>query len=156
MEEPAPPACQTAAPEGYLDGLHGARPDAAGDIFPMCSPASLMAALTPSVADYLKHPARSLALFSDGVRGLNSLAGFSGFSTGKPRAPQLEVAARVIGLISRRFGPCDAPTGEAALKSLLKGFSGYDCSEEPTSLASFSLSRLSLPKDSELIDCPNI
>ena len=142
-------------PVPFSAAVHAPRDPAATRLLPMPHPKLLFAGLASS--EPMCRDMQSFDLGSNAVRGLNQLSGFCDFSREPPNSLQLEVAARISSLASDREKCCDAPRGSAALKSVLKGGSGYEDSLSAShSLRSFNLDKVSLPSEEDVRDCPHV
>ena len=97
-------------------------------------------------------------VYNEATKGLNWLAGFTeNSSVSWPgNRVQADVAARVEELVHSGSRPCDAPSQETALRELLKGRSLYDGQDGDTSLASFKLNLVALPRKDEVEGSPLI
>ena len=88
---------------------------------------------------------------NDALRGLNWLEGF-GFKGSAPRSPQssntfhADVVARLEACIKANRPAADAPSGEAALRELLRGHGAYSSvSDGGNALAPFKQDSVALP-----------
>ena len=94
-------------------------------------------------------------LFSGAIGGLIALEGHSEFSDSS-NSLQQGAAARCLSLFDARLDEMsDAPeeTSWGSLRQLLKGATGYETQLTSSTLATFSLSQVSLHTKEELVAC---
>ena len=142
-------------PALFSAAVHATRGPTPDQLFPLPHPELLFRDVIDSGHDFSCRQSYDLGF--NAARGLNQLSGFCDFSREPPNSQQLEVAARIVSLASGRETCRDAPRGSEALKSVLKGGSGYEDSLAASQpLRSFNLGKVSLPSTEDVQDCPHI